>query len=275
MSTQLSLKDLDLHGALAATREHVRNSPQDPKHRIYLFQLLCVSGEWDKARTQLDVLADLDDGALAMIQTYRLALDCEKTRAAVFSGGALPQGFGHPDAWFVRLLEALRLTQAGDRAAGQTLRMAAFDAAPATAGKINGDPFHWIADQDQRFGPVFELFLRGQYFWVPIDRIHRLIVEPPTDLRDVVWMPAHITFTNGGDFPVLIPARYPATLTSTNVALWLGLRTEWSELAPDQFEGLGQRMLVTDVAEYPLLEVRDLQLAPLDTPAASDIAPGH
>ena len=46
-------------------------------------------------------------------------------------------------------------------------------------------------------------------------------------------------------------------------ALRLARRTDWNELAPDQYSGLGQRMLVTSAQEIGLLQVRELVLANL------------
>ena len=106
------------------------------------------------------------------------------------------------------LIEANRVlaTGAADEAAG--LRDAAFEAAPATAGTLiaarsrrQGEPvaFEWIADADPRLGPVLEAIFDGKYYWVPFDRISQIDIEPPADLRDQVWMPAHFTWTNGGE----------------------------------------------------------------------------
>ena len=39
-------------------------------------------------------------------------------------------------------------------------------------------------------------------------------------------------------------------------------RTEWEEKAGETYIGLGQRMLATDVAETPLLEVRTIEIFP-------------
>ena len=43
--------------------------------------------------------------------------------------------------------------------------------------------------------------------------------------------------------------------------LRMARRTEWREVAPETFEGLGQRMLGTDVREYSLLELRRIEFA--------------
>jgi type VI secretion system protein ImpE len=62
----------------------------------------------------------------------------------------------------------------------------------------------------------------------------------------------------------VIPTRYPGTEASAEDALRLSKRTEWQAVSEDVFHGIGQRMLATDAGEYPLLEVRRIDL---DAPA--------
>ncbi|HEV2702964.1 MAG TPA: tetratricopeptide repeat protein, partial [Steroidobacteraceae bacterium] len=59
----------DLAGALAALQLEVRGRPQDLKLRIFLAQLLMVLGQWDRALTQLSVVAELDALTLPMVHT--------------------------------------------------------------------------------------------------------------------------------------------------------------------------------------------------------------
>ena len=61
-----SLKYGDPAAALAQLQEQVRARPADPKLRIFLFQLLCVLGQWERALNQLKVASGLDPAALAM-----------------------------------------------------------------------------------------------------------------------------------------------------------------------------------------------------------------
>ena len=123
-------------------------------------------------------------------------------------------------------------------------------------------------------GPMLEAIVLGRYGWIPLQRIRRLDLEPVADLRDLVWAPAHFTWDNGGEEVGLVPTRYPGSEAATDDALRLARRTEWLEVAPEQFHGLGQRMLATDAGEYPLLDLARVELdlplvAPDNSPAAS------
>jgi type VI secretion system protein ImpE len=107
----------------------------------------------------------------------------------------------------------------------------------------------------------------GRYLWVPFHRIRRLDIEPATDLRDLVWVPAHFEWVNGGEAVGLVPTRYPGTESAESDALRLARRTEWDEVAPDTFHGIGQRMLATDGGEVALLDVARIDFGARDAGA--------
>jgi type VI secretion system protein ImpE len=195
-----------------------------------------------------------------MVEAYREALRCEVLRAEIFAGQRSPMVFGEPEQWVALLTEALRLTSQGQHAQSQPLRKMAFDAAPATSGTIDGTPFEWIADADTRLGPVLEAIVNGKYYWIPFNRIMRIQIDIPSDLRDLVWMPAHFSWANGGEAVGMIPTRYAGSETSEDSKIRLARKTEWMELGEDMFVGLGQRMLATDAGEYSLMDVRDIKL---------------
>jgi type VI secretion system protein ImpE len=143
-------------------------------------------------------------------------------------------------------------------------RAVAHETATAIAGTVNGSNFAWIADADSRLGPVFEVLLNGAYYWVPFERICRVTMDPPTDARDFVWIPAQFTWVNEGTAFGFIPTRYPGSEDSDDVAVRLARKTVWEPLGADGYRGLGQRVLVTDTEEYGLLDIRELVLAPAD-----------
>jgi len=196
------------------------------------------------------------------VQVYREALRSEFLRREVFAGRKAPLIFGDPAQWVALLLEALRLTGAGEVAKGQALREEAFEAAPASRGRLNDKEFEWIADADQRLGPMLEAVVNGRYYWIPFAHIAELKIEEPEDLRDMVWTPVEIKWSNGGDAVGLIPTRYPGSERDPDSKIRLARRTEWQELAPNAHVGIGQRLWSTDVEEYPLLDVRHVTFDP-------------
>ena len=257
-AAEQAVREGDLDAALTHLQQQVRQDPSTAELRVFLFQLLSVMGQWDRALTQLDVAGDLDAGALAMVQMYREAVRCERLRDAVFSGKTSPMVFGEPDEWLALLIEALLVSGTPRAGEAQSLRARALEAAPPSAGTIDGQPFEWIADADARLGPVCEAVINGRYYWVPFSRLSRLDIEAPTDLRDVVWMPAHFAFTNGGEAVGVIPTRYPGSETSADPLIRLARKTIWNETGPDTYVGEGQRLFATDAAEFALMDVRSI-----------------
>jgi type VI secretion system protein ImpE len=185
MRAEELLREGKLLEARAELQEQVRANPDNAKYRVFLFQLLVVLGEWDRALTQLNVSGDLDAGTLAMVHMYREALQCEALRGEIFAGRRAPLVFGDPEPWVALLIEALRLTAEGSYAEARQLREQAFEAAPATPGTIDEQQFQWIADSDGRLGPVLEAIVSGRYYWVPFHRIREIHIEEPADLRDI------------------------------------------------------------------------------------------
>ncbi len=258
MSAEELLREEKLDEALADLQNQVRSDPSNARLRVFLFQLLSVLGQWERALTQLNVAGELDAGNLAMVQTYREALQCESLRSTVFAGNRSPLIFGDPEKWMALAIEALNLTARGEFGKAQTLRNEAFEMAPITSGSIDGEAFEWIADADNRMGPMLEAVINGRYYWIPFHRIAAIKFEAPEDLRDVVWTPAWFTWANGGETVGLIPTRYAGSEKSDDTQVQMARKTDWIERDADTWLGLGQRVLATDANEYSLMDVREI-----------------
>jgi type VI secretion system protein ImpE len=278
MGSAVELKGRALAEALADLQQRVRATPGDAKLRTFLFQLLAVYGQWDRALAQLDMAGQLDPAALAMVQMYRDAIRAEALRGEMFAGRRTPVVFGEPESWVALMLEALKCSGEGREPQAAELRAQALEQAPALSGRVvtastpasgdeppAGEPFEWIADADSRLGPMIEAVVLGRYWWIPVQRIRRMHFEPPSDLRDMVWTPVHFEWTNGGDGWGLAPTRYPGSEASDDDAIRLARRTEWQEVHEGSYHGLGQRMFATDTTEIPILEMRRIDF---DVPAA-------
>jgi type VI secretion system protein ImpE len=246
--------------ALAVVQSDVKKRPADPKLRILLFQILAVMGQWERALTQLDVIAELDPSALPMRQTYRGVVPCEISRREVFAGRQTPLLFGEPAEWMALLLRALQLGAQGQFEQEGQLRERAFEQAPASPGTIDGRKFTWIADADQRLGPTLEAIVNGRYYWIPFERLSKIEIEKPADLRDFAWLPATLTFSNGGQSVAFIPTRYPGSEAASDPGVVMARSTEWTEPGAGPQRGLGQRLLATDEGEYPIMDVRLIEL---------------
>ncbi len=229
-----------LDAAIDALGVEVRDNPTDTQRRTFLFELLCFAGQYGRAEKHLDVLAQAGPQAGMGALLYRSALHACLTRDRMFREHAVPQ-------------------------AGASAR--------EVSGTLNGRPFSSLADGDPRIGPRLEVFAAGQYTLLPLEHIASLRMSPPKRLRDLMWPPA--VLKTGPQFKgldlgeVIIPALTPLSAEDPNDHVRLGRVTEWRELADGTSVPVGQKMLLVDGEEFPILEVRELDIAPAVAPATA------
>jgi type VI secretion system protein ImpE len=254
---------------VAAAMTAVRAAPQSLEPRMALFQLDCVTGNWERARRQLGTMAALDSEAAMLAVLGERLIRSEEEREQVFAGQSSPIVVGPPRPWIAMLARALAHDAAGEREAALRLRSGARDEAPARPGTMDGISFSWIMDADLRLGPVLEVVVDGNYRWLPFEHIRWLRAGPPTDLMDLIWQPVDLCLANDADLKAFVPVRYPGSahhaddaVRLARVSLWLGEETE-------QQIGYGQRLLATDRDDYPFLDLRRLEFAPVPVPAAA------
>ena len=132
-----------------------------------------------------------------------------------------------------------------------------------------------------RSGPLFELTVDYEPELYAITdageqapAAARLPYADREDLRDAVWMPAYLSFHNGGEVVALVPTRYPGSQASADGLIQLSRKTEWREASAGRWVGLGQRVLTTDAGEFDLMAVRSIELQAGPDEAAAEGAPG-
>jgi type VI secretion system protein ImpE len=247
----------DLDGARAALVEVVRADPANAQARMFLFQLLALAGDWDKAKKHLATLAQLSGEAQMLATAYGQAIDAETERAAVFAGTARARQHV-PSDWAEGLVDALELLGKGDAEAAEQARNEAFDAAPETPGDLDGERFDWLADADGRLGPCFEAIIGGRYGLQAFDQVERIESEGPVDLRDLVWYPVQIAFRSGQSVAAFLPARYPGTEANGTAQEKLARGTSWHD-TPFGEAGCGQHLwALSSGEERGLLSLRTL-----------------
>jgi len=224
-----------LDDAIQALGAALRNDPADVQRRSFLFELLCFAGEYDRAEKQLDILAGGGPQAEIGTLVYRGALHAERTRQEMFTSGRLPES-------------------------GREAR--------AVRGTLNGLSFEALADADPRLGARLEVLAGGQYLWIPLEHIESIRMEPPRQLRDLLWAPAIVR--TGPSFrgvelgEVLVPVLTPLAWRHADDAVRLGRVTEWESLGDGAEAPAGQKLFLVDGEELPILEVRELLITPLD-----------
>ena len=211
MLAEQSLREGRVTEALAELQDLVRKTPDNAEYRVFLFQLLCVLGEWERARNQLKVLSELTAGSLPLVHVYGTAITCELLRRDVFAGARTPLLLGEPLPWVALLIQALSESAHGRTAEAGALRAEALEKATAVAGEIDGHDFDWIADADSRLGPVCEAIVDGRYYWVPFERIRSIRLGRKTEWDEVAPDTFHgrgqrMFATAGGEYALLSAA---------------------------------------------------------------------
>lgn len=261
-TADLHLKSGDLDGARAALIATVKKSPADQAARLFLFQLLAVMGDWDKASSQLRALASLSAEAQMLATVYDQAMTAERKRLDAWSGRQPFDVLVPSSPWVGELAQALGHFAAGRRAEGEQLRDQAFDQAGDTPGQLGDDErFSWISDVDPRLGPCFEAIVSGRWGLVPFEAVETIKSEGPRDLRDVIWYPVEMRLRSGQSAAALLPARYAGSELSDDSAVRLGRATAWVEDASGE-RPVGQRLWTTNAGEdLGLLSLRRLDFA--------------
>ncbi|RSZ60373.1 hypothetical protein HF313_20230 [Massilia atriviolacea] len=248
----------------AQLKERIRRKPDDADLRAHLFQVLALRGDWLRARAALSMTLELNPKAHSLAGTYLRPLACELLRADVFAGARRPEVPGADEA-VERLLDALQLDAAGSDATAGALRAAALADLPARSGhlRLHGSdttvPFAWLADGDSRLGPVLELFAGERYLWLPLSQVRRIRLVPPASRCALVWSHCAIDLVGGEPIDGAVPVRYPLPAAASGQQILSAAYTEWLPLAgPEQYLGIGQRMLVSEQGEYALLDIAEI-----------------
>ncbi|MES3036205.1 MAG: type VI secretion system accessory protein TagJ [Gemmatimonadota bacterium] len=213
----------------------LRKNPSDAKRRTFLFELLCFSGEYERAVKQLEVLGSSSKEADLGAMLYKGAIRAQRERESLFADRAFP-----------------------------------LDPAPAVRGTLNGKPFASLEDADPRIGARLECFAAGKYLWLPLAHVAQITMPAPASVRDTLWPTVHVR--TGPGFKgmelgqVLLPVLAAGTTTQADDLVRLGRVSDWTDL-PDGGEApVGLKYWIVDGEEFPLLELRELTI---EAPPAS------
>jgi type VI secretion system protein ImpE len=233
MKAEQLLRDGKLDAAVDTLTAELREDPLDAKRRTFLFELLCFSGEYGRAEKQLEALSEQNQDRALGILLYRAALHAEKTRQELFENKKYPTDGIAPSS--------------------------------QVSGTLNGKPFTSLSDADRRIGPRLEVFAGGEYLWLRLEHLAVLEIDPPKRLRDLLWVPARVktgpAFQGQNLGEVLLPALAPFSWQHPDDVVRLGRSSEWCQDEAGEVSPYGQKMFAVDGDEFPLLEIRKLEIS--------------
>jgi type VI secretion system protein ImpE len=227
------LKAGKLNDAIQAVIQTVRDNPTDDKSRTFLFELLCFAGEYDRAEKHLDALLENKTETLHGTLLYKAALHASRTRQSFFANGEY--------------------------------KNASADTAPAVSATINGKSYSSVRDADPRIGARLEVFAGGSFMWIPFQHLERVEIEKPRRLRDLLWAPSQVVSAPSfkedlGD--VLLPVITAEAALDESELVKLGRETYFGVDEEGNEIPVGQKLLLADDEEIPLLEIRELVFIP-------------
>jgi len=238
MTPQQLLQAGKLDEAIQAVTAEVRDNPQDSRRRTFLFELLCFAGDFDRAEKHLDLAAQGNQQGEMGALLYHAALHAERTRHDMFAKQQYP--------------------------------MPRHAAGPGEMTvTINGKAYHSVSDADPRVGANLEVFAAGSYMWIPYALVESVEIAPPKRLRDLLWLPAKVRTSSKFEErelgEILLPVLTPFAAKHADPNVRLGRATLWEQSAEGEALPVGQKMLLADDDELPILEIRSMQIAMAQT----------
>jgi len=246
-----------LSEAISELGNELSSKPNDAVKRAFLAELLCITGDLERADAQLDVLATLEPDKALTIGTWRQLIRAAKTRKEVYESGRSPDVVDEPTSRIKTLLSTQISLRENDTKSVESLTLDLENGREPCAAIVNGKNVDDLRDLDDLCAGVLEVMAtNGMYYWVDFSQISLLEFEPPERALDLLWRKATIVLHKGTEGEVFIPSIY-ATPTEDSEAL-LGRKTDWIETG-GLVRGIGQRNLLAGDQVLSILDIENIE----------------
>ena len=223
--------------AIISLQALLREKPADRRARNFLFELLCFTGEFDRARKQLAVLAEDSNETRLGVSFYFAALAAEAERQAWYEDSAPRSG---EDA-----------EEPDPSVQPDSVR-----------GTCDGEQFAGIRDLDDRLGGSLEFLTAGKYHRIAFRNLASLEFSAPVRVRDTYWRTANAELSADMDSTaldsILVPVLYPQTFLFDDDQTRLGRNTDFAVDGKGHEIPCGQRILIVGGRQIPLLEIQSI-----------------
>lgn len=261
MSTNDLFQAGKLREAISSAADEVRARPTDPGLRLLLSELLCFSGELERADRQLDAITQADSKVLPWVTAFRHLIRADQARHDFFKLGSVPEFLHPPDEAVRALLEASIHLREGNEAEAVRFLSQAEEQRPKLSGECNGKAFQDLRDLDDQTSCIFEVLTsNGHYYWIPIADVEDMEFHEATRPRDLLWRPVHMTVRGGPDGEVYMPAVYPGANAEADENYPLGRLTDWRGGDGSPVRGKGQRTFLVGDEAVPIMDLKSLTI---------------
>jgi len=252
-----ALHEGQLHAAIALQERAVAAAPTHGPGRLFLFELLLLAGqtrEADETLRQLDSPAE--DWPTQRRQWLRLIRAEDRRTPTVHR----PK-FLHADVPLhaKRRWNALRAERTGQVQRALLCSDAADGVTPEVQGYIDGREFLGLRDTDDRFASVLELFVAGEYVWLPFEHLRTLSLQPAVGPLDVAFRPATVTLSTGETWGAIVPMRYPSS-AEAGPSYALGEQVDWHTETDSLICAVGAKVLTAGEEEVILAQCRMIEI---------------
>ncbi len=249
----------DLSGAIESILNFVRSNPTDIPARIFLFELSCFSGDWDRADKQLDVIGHQDADAMIGSLIYRQNFKAERDRANFFSDSLQPGILAPPPEYVGDLIQVNNRIREGNTAEARALLDKIEEDRPAFKARINGAEVSDFRDYNDTTMCIFEVMFKDQYVWLPMEQVAKVKFFKPKTLRDLYWIQADVELVEGTRGEMFFPSMYSGSWKHADDQVCLGRKTEWRDIGDEIFIGEGTKLFWMDGKDRSILEIETIE----------------
>lgn len=251
-----------LVAALNAALEAVKKRPTDTSARGFLAELLCFTGDFERADKQLDTILQQEPDLAVGLAMLRQVLRAEIARQQFYGEGRVPELVAEASPAVRLQLEASIAIREGRLGEAAEILDRAEEARVHPHGTCDGRPFDDFRDLDDPTAGVLEVLGgNGNYYWVPLDSVERIEFRAPERARDLIWRRALVTVHDGPDGEVYLPVLYPGTHKAEKEDLQLGRSTDWTGGDGVPVRGVGQRMFLVGEEAQAIMQLGCIEFA--------------
>jgi len=250
-----------LDEAVSAVTAAVKANPSDFDARWFLTELLCFSGELERADKQLDILFTQAAEAAMAIALFRQLIRAETSRREFYSQGRIPEFVDYATPAQQLHIEASLCLREGKPADAARLLAQADEQRPVVRGECDGQRFEGARDLDDLTASFLEVLTsNGKYYWIPWERIDTIEFRAPERPRDLLWRRVRLIVRGGPDGEVFLPALYAGSERESDPAARLGRMTDFRQEGGGPVRGVGQKTILFGESDRPILELKSLSI---------------
>ncbi len=249
----------NLNAAVEAALAFVKSNPTDYSARIFLFELACFAGDWDRAGRQLDVIGHQDTNAMVGSLIYRQCIEAEKKRADFFSKGSKPEFLATPPDYVYGLLTANNRVREGNISEARSILDTVEEQRPAFAARVNGDEVEDFRDFNDLTSSILEVIIKDSYVWVPFEDIEKIEFFDRKSLRDNFWAQAKLETNNGTNGEVFVCSLYNESWKADDETVRLGRVTDWRDAGGDIFIGEGMKLFSAGAGHKSIVDLQTVE----------------